>query len=144
MLLYGLSEGKKILSDGAFILHGPRVSPAMQTEIPKVKKVEGSVKFSDIITEDEKQKINALIADGTLYEDNMPTFIDRFLRAPNRTEAFEQARDSSFGAEVARNNFVIIEFLFFIVFYTAVGFFATWGMYYMLRVLYQWLWKSTI
>ena len=143
MFLYGLGEGARILSDGAFVLQGSRVSSAMQTEITKIKKAKGSTKFIDIITADEKQKINTLIADGTLSEVNMPTFIARFLRAPNRATAFEQARDSTFGAEVARNNLVIVEFLLFIIFYTAIGFFATWGVYYMLYGLYQWLWEST-
>jgi len=60
-------------------------------------------RFIDIISEDEKQKINALIADGTLNEVNMPTFVDSFVRAPDRKTAFEHARDNTLLARVHRD-----------------------------------------
>lgn len=60
-------------------------------------------RFIDIITADEKQKINSLIADGTLNETNMPTFVDSFVRAPDRKTAFEHARDNTLVARVHRD-----------------------------------------
>ena len=60
-------------------------------------------RFIDIITDNEKQKINALISDGTLHEQNMQTFIDRFVRAPRRESAFDHARDATLGASMHRS-----------------------------------------
>lgn len=147
MLLYGLSEGLMIFSRGARVFHGARVSPAMQAEIAKIRQEKGSpdapIKYLDLLTDTEKTEINRLLADGTLYESNMSQFWDRFLRAPNRENAFQQAWDTRFRAEIARNKFVIVELLFFCIFSAAFGFFATWGVYYVLYFLYQWLWESS-
>lgn len=126
MFLLTLGQGMMMFSRGARVFHGARVSPAMQAEIAKIKKKKGSpdarVTFLDILTDIEKAEINRLIADGTLGESNVDQFWDRFLRAPKRKDALQQARDTSFGAEVARNKFVIVELLFFCIFSATLGF----------------------
>ena len=146
MFLYGLREGLVVFSRGARVFHVP-VSPVMQAEIAKIRQEKGSsdapVTLLDILTDTEKTEINRLLADGTLYESNMRQFLDRFWRAPNRENAVQQARDTRFRAEVARNKFVVVELLFFSVFSAALGFFTTWGVYYVLYFLYQWLWESS-
>lgn len=58
--------------------------------------------WKEVLTDDEKAKLKQLISWGIITETNIDQFADRFVRAPNRETAFEQALDSSFGAAAAR------------------------------------------
>ena len=63
--------------------------------------VEGET-WGEILTDEEKARYGRLWEVGVLNERNIHAFFDRFSRAPNRENAFEQALDTSFGANVAR------------------------------------------
>ena len=58
--------------------------------------------WGEILTDVEKAELKRLISTGVISDTNIDQFKDRFLRAPNREGAFEQALDSSFGAASAR------------------------------------------
>ena len=63
--------------------------------------VEGET-WGEILTDEEKARYGRLWEVGVLNERNIHAFFDRFSRAPNRENAFEQALDTSFGANVVR------------------------------------------
>ncbi|MDE0086262.1 MAG: hypothetical protein OXU23_11150 [Candidatus Poribacteria bacterium] len=58
----------------------------------------------DLLTDEEKAEYRQAIAEKRLHEGNIPEFIDRFLRAPNRENAFNQAFNTGFGASAARES----------------------------------------
>ena len=60
-------------------------------------------KWGDILTGTEKTELKRLIDIGIISDTNIDQFADRFLRAPQRETAFQQALDTSIGAAVARD-----------------------------------------
>ena len=56
----------------------------------------------EIMTPTERQKFRDLYRSGQITDADIPIFAERFARAPNRENAFDQALDVSFGAKVAR------------------------------------------
>ena len=68
--------------------------------LPNIRKSE---KYIDIITDDERVKIEQLMIEGKLHRDKLQQFFDRFALAPNRETAIEHALDSSLRAKVERH-----------------------------------------
>ena len=58
--------------------------------------------LDEVMTPAERQRFNELYRAGRITDADIPLFADRFSRAPNRENAFDQALDSSFGACAAR------------------------------------------
>lgn len=58
--------------------------------------------LDEVMTPEERQRFNELYRAGRITDADIPLFADRFSRAPNRENAFDQALDSSFGACAAR------------------------------------------
>lgn len=58
--------------------------------------------WGEILTDTEKAKLQDLVRRDVINEGNIDAFLDRFLRAPNREGAFDQALDGSFSAAAAR------------------------------------------
>ena len=56
----------------------------------------------EIMTPEERQRFRELVRKGQITREDVPIFTERFSRAPNRENAFDQALDASFGAKVAR------------------------------------------
>ena len=56
----------------------------------------------EIMTPEERQRFRELVRKGQITRADVPIFTERFARAPNRENAFDQALDASFGAKVAR------------------------------------------
>ena len=56
----------------------------------------------EVMTPAERQRFYELYRAGQITDADIPIFADRFFRAPNRENAFDQALDSSFGACAAR------------------------------------------
>ena len=56
----------------------------------------------EIMTPAERQKFRDLYRSGRITDADIPIFAERFARAPNRENAFEQALDTSLGARIAR------------------------------------------
>ena len=56
----------------------------------------------EIMTPEERQRFRELVRKGHITRADVPIFTERFSRAPNRENAFDQALDASFGAKVAR------------------------------------------
>lgn len=56
----------------------------------------------EIMTPAERKRFRELYRSGRITDADIPIFAERFSRAPNRENAFDQALDASFGAKVAR------------------------------------------
>ena len=56
----------------------------------------------EIMTPAERDRLYKLYRAGRITRADLPIFFERFSRAPNRENAFDQALDSSFGARAAR------------------------------------------
>ena len=56
----------------------------------------------EMMTPEERQRFRELVRKGQITREDVPLFTERFARAPNRENAFDQALDASFGAKVAR------------------------------------------
>ena len=59
--------------------------------------------WGDILTDTEKTELKRLMDVGVISDTNIQQFSDRFLRAPKRETAFQQALDASIGASVGRD-----------------------------------------
>lgn len=56
----------------------------------------------EVMTPAERERYIRFRQEGRIRDQDVPLFADRFSRAPNRENAFDQALDSSFGACAAR------------------------------------------
>ena len=56
----------------------------------------------ETMTPDERDRLYKLYRAGRITRADLPIFFERFSRAPNRENAFDQALDASFSAKVAR------------------------------------------
>lgn len=56
----------------------------------------------EVMTPAERKRFRDLYRSGRITRADLPIFAERFFRAPNRENAFDQALDASFGAKVAR------------------------------------------
>ena len=58
--------------------------------------------WGEIFTDEEQAKLRDYVDRGWLHEENIDAFLRRFSAAPERQSAFDQAFDTSFGANVRR------------------------------------------
>ena len=58
--------------------------------------------LDEVMTPAERKRFRDLYRSGRITDADLPIFAERFFRAPNRENAFDQALDASFGAKVAR------------------------------------------
>ena len=56
----------------------------------------------EVMTPAERERYIRFRQEGRIRDQDVPLFADRFFRAPNRENAFDQALDASFSAKVAR------------------------------------------
>lgn len=85
------------------------ISDAMSGDTGMRRTLYRQYTLDEVMTPAERKRFNTLYRSGQITDADIPIFAERFFRAPNRENAFDQALDSSFGARAARELADIVE-----------------------------------